>query len=405
VWFAPTNGQAFDVQQEMYRGRPVLVWFRTLLGPASDVRPHRRPTGAGQLVIFDEHYRRVAALRARAPWTLDIHDASIVGGDIWITVIRTLDHQNLRPYGGPRDAVVVDAGLQEFQVSTGRLIRTWDALNPRGRPNVPLSASYERPSAGWDAYHLNSVQALPDGDLLISMRNTWAVYLLDPVNNRILWTLGGRRSSFRMGRRARFAWQHDARLVNPTDGGAGRNAELTLFDDDSSRRPAKGLVLSLDTLSHRARLVAAYAHHPSYYARILGSMQLLPNGNALVDWGEPFPYFTEFAPSGRVLLNVSWPGREQSYRTLFTNSWVGRPHYPPRGAVRGHTVYATWNGATQIARWEVMAGASGRALTVVASRPRTGFETAVRLRQTYAAYRVRALAGSGRVLGTSTAFR
>jgi len=28
-------------------------------------------------------------------------------------------------------------------------------------------------------------------------------------------------------------------------------------------------------------------------------------------------YFTEFSPSGRELLNVTWPIRQQSYRTLF----------------------------------------------------------------------------------------
>jgi hypothetical protein len=164
------------------------------------------------------------------------------------------------------------------------------------------------------------------------------------------------------------------------------------------------MILRLDTVTHRARLVAAYPHDPSYYAQFLGSMQLLPNGNALVDWGSPDAYFTEFSSQGKQLLNVTWPVRQQSYRTLFTDRWVGRPYYPPNGAVHGDTVYASWNGATRVARWEVLAGSSSSALRVVASGARAGFETAIKVDQSYGAYEVRALDAHGKTLGTSGEF-
>jgi hypothetical protein len=404
VWFDPGAGQAFDLQQQTYRGKPVLVWFQSPLGPERDVRPQRQPIGPGEVEIMDEHYRHVATIQARSPWMTDLHDASIVGGDIWITVIRLVRHQNLSRYGGPRDGSVTDVGLQEFQISTGRLVRTWDALNPGHRPNVPLSASHDRASQGWDAYHLDSVQALPNGDLLVSMRNTWSLYLVNPVRNRILWTLGGRASTFHVSQVAHFAWQHDAQLVHPGDDGRGRNVELTLFDDNTSRGPARGVILRLNTISHRASLVAAYPHHPSYYAQFLGSMQLLPSGNTLVDWGSPDAYFTEFSAAGKELLNVTWPLGQQSYRTLLTDRWVGTPYYPPSGAVRGETVYASWNGATEVSRWDVLAGSSASTLSVVASQARDGFETALKLSQTYRVYEVRALDAAGKVLGTSRSF-
>jgi hypothetical protein len=401
VWFAPTEG-AFDLQQETYQGKPVLVWFG---GKA-----------VGEIVIYDEHYHRIAAVTARSPWMTDLHDAWITGGDIWITVIRPVKDQNLAPYGGARKGTVLDVGLQEFQVSTGRLIRTWDALNPGGKPNVPLSASKERVTKGspkpggrgpiWDAYHLNSVQALPDGDLLVSMRNTWSVYLIDPVNDKVLWTLGGKDSTFKLGSGASFAWQHDARLVDASPGGQGRDLELTLFNDNNGgrgRKPSAGLVLSLNTKTKRAKLLMAYRHHPPLSAQVLGSMQLLPNGNALVGWGSE-PYFSEYSPSGEELLDARWPGGGGSYRTLFTDTWVGQPDYPPSGAVRGDTLYASWNGATQVVRWEVLAGPSSSSLKVVATSPRTGFETTIKLTKNYGAYEVRALSSKGEVLGTSKAF-
>lgn len=390
VWFSPIQGQAADLQQQIYEGQRVLVCFEqpVLTSPA-------------QWVIFNSHYRKIAALRTRPPWTPDAHDAWISGRDIWITVIRTVHNQDLTAYGGPQSADVADVGLEEFQISTGDLVRTWDALNPGGKPSIPPSAGEHGPE---DPYHLNSVQALPNGDLLLSMRNASAVYLFDPVTDRIVWTLGGKYSSFTLGPGASFAYQHDARLLNPGQGGQGRDVELTLFNNDSGT-PSEGMLLSLDTIARRVKLLRAYHHYPPLASAVMGSVQLLPRGDALVGWGSE-PYFSEYSKSGRELLDVRWPGSENSYRALLTDSWVGRPYYPPAGAVRGKTVYVSWNGATGVARWAVLAGPSTSRLSLVATRQRSGFETAIPLKKSYPVYEVRALDSRGRPIpnGASNSF-
>ncbi len=387
VWFLDTR-LGLDFEQETYNGKPVLVW-----------------TKGRSVVVVNEHYRKIATVKAHRPWMLDGHDAQIIGGDIWITVNRMVPW-DLKPYGGPSSGTVLDCGVQEYQLSTGQLIGTWDALNPHGTANVPLSASKVRFNSHfpfWDAYHINAVQPLPNGDLLISMRNTWAVYLVDPATDQTLWTLGGKQSSFSFGRGAKFALQHDARLVDPSQGGLGSDVELTVFDDNAHGRPSKGIVLSLNTTTYQATLVQAYHHDLSLRVGVEGSMQLLPNGNALVGWGAE-PYFSEYSAAGAQLLDVRLPPLDSSYRALFTNTWVGTPYYPPRGAVRGKTAYASWNGATQVAKWQVLAGASSHHLKVVAVHKRTGFETAIRLGKTYGAYEVRALSSTGQILGTSKSF-
>jgi hypothetical protein len=398
VWFHNARRPPLDFEQETYNGQPVLVW----IGPAS-------------VDVVNEHYRTVATVRSHGAWQIDGHDASIIGNDIWVAVVRMVSGQNLTAYGGHSNGSVIDCGLQEYDLKTGHLLKTWDALNPGGKPNVPLSASEvsakfrlkgNRGPRQWDPYHLNAVQALPNGDLLVSMRDTWAVYLINPVSKRIIWTLGGKYSSFKVGSGAGFAWQHDAKLVNPATGGEGTAVELTLFNDNNGgggHQPSAGMVLSLNTIARQATLVMAYHHYPPLSAGILGSMQLLPNGNALVGWGAE-PYFTEYSRSGRELLDVRYPSAGGSYRTLFTDTWVGKPDYPPRGAARGKTVYASWNGATQVAKWEVLAGSSASKLRVAASHQSTGFETAINLPKTYGAYEVRALSASGHVLGTSKPF-
>jgi hypothetical protein len=206
-----------------------------------------------------------------------------------------------------------------------------------------------------------------------------------------------------MGQGTQFAWQHDARLVQSSQGGMGSNEEMTLFNDNRRGHPSEGMVLRLNTTADTAALVRAYHHHPSLHANIMGSVELLSNGNALVGWGSA-PYFSEYSKSGARLLDVKWPGIDFSYRALLTTVWVGTPYYPPRGAVRGKTVYASWNGATHVAKWQVLAGSNAHHLKVVAAQRRTGFETAIALRKHYGVYKVRAVNAHGQTLRTSKAF-
>lgn len=428
---------AADLQQETYEpcgiatcAEPVLVWWEGL-NTAQGI------TTKGKVFVADESYRTIATLKAASPWVISLHDASIVGQDIWVTVYRLLPHQNLKRYGGAKHGVVYDVGVQEYNLKTGKLLYTWDALNPGHKPNVPLSASESPPphKGAWDAYHLNAVQALPDGSLLVSMRNTEAVYLLDPATHKILWTLGGKHSTFKFGKGAKFYWQHDGRLVDPASGGIGKNVKLTVFNDNCCKitaggsfaapnGPSEGMVLRLNTVSKTAKLVKSYRHTPKVQAGFLGSTQVLPNNDVLVGWGsdfQPLTYFSEYSKSGKQILDVQWPHKDESYRALYvqapksgacptstTTCWVGTPFYKPKGAVAKAsgktTVYASWNGATEVAKWAVLAGSSAGHLKKVASQSRTGFETAIALKKSYGHYEVEALDAQGKVLSTSKTF-
>ena len=412
VWFKPVGAgiESSDLQQETYLGKPVLVWWQGQVTSTGATR-------SGEVVVVDAHYRRVAALRAKSPWTISLHDAVISGNDIWVTVYRYVRNQNLSAYGGSKNGTVYDAGVQEYDLRTGRLLYTWDALNPGGVPHVPLSAS-EQPASGvpggeaWDAYHVNSIQLLQGNQILVSMRNTWAAYLINVPTGKIVWTLGGKNSSFKFSTGARFSWQHDVKLLGAT--------EVTLFNDGCCQQrrngsyvlpsaPAEGMLLKLSPLSHTASLVAAYRHSPALTPAYLGSTELLPNGNALVGWGSK-PYFTEYAKSGRRLLDVYFPVKDLSYRALYSSTWVGTPYYPPRGAARTAggrtTVYASWNGATQVRSWRVLGGATAARLAPVVTGHRNGFETALSLgTRSYKLFKVQALDAKGTVLRTSNAFR
>lgn len=424
LWFQPvgTSVVSGDLQQETLSGKPVLVWWEGVV-------THTGATQSGQVVVVDSSYRTVATLKAQGPagcsgatcWAISIHDAVISGDDVWVTVYRNVPHQNLKRYGGRSNGTVYDVGLQEYSLANPSkpvLIRTWDALDPGHTPKVPLAAS-EQPASGkgtglagsWDAYHINAIQVLPNNRLLVSMRNTWAAYLIDARTGAIVWRLGGKSSSFKLPAKARFAWPHDIQLFS--------SGYVTLFDDACCKlqssgefaKPngyARGLVLKLDQAAHTAALVTSFGHSPALFVSFLGSMQLLPGSRALVGWGNQ-PFFSEYSKSGKQLLDVMFPRKDLSYRALFTSSWVGTPYYPPSGAARigasKTTAYASWNGATEVARWVVLAGTASGQLHAVASAPRNGFETAIGFRgTTYKYFQVQALDAQRHVLGTSKTF-
>jgi hypothetical protein len=398
VWFEspPSIGLALDLKQQRFEGKPVLSWWQGTQGSTG--------SGAGKLYVVDEHYRLVATLTGRGGWQIDSHDAVISGHNVWVTAERFLQPENFSRYGGTARGTLWDAAVQEYDLRNGRLLRTWDALR-----HVPLSESEtgapQQQAGTWDAFHLNSIQLIGSHSFLVSMRNTSAIYMVDARTGRIRWTLGGKRSTFRLPGRARFSFQHDARLH--------RGAVVTLFDDrccdlEGSRPsstpagPSRGLVLKLGFKAHRASLIRQYLHHPPLYAAWEGSMRQLASGNVLIGWGTS-PYFSEYSSRGRLLLDAEDRGGE-SYRVLFTSSWVGTPFYPPTAAVHNRngrsTLYASWNGATEVAIWEVLAGPGPAHLRVVARQPRQGFETAIGVpARAFSVLRLQALNASGRVIG------
>jgi hypothetical protein len=64
-------------------------------------------------------------------------------------------------------------------------------------------------------------------------------------------------------------------------------------------------------------------------------------------------------------------------------------------------LYASWNGATAVESWEVLAGRHPGQLESLGSVPRVGFETAMLVQSSQSYFAVQAKEHSGRVLGTS----
>jgi len=131
-------------------------------------------------------------------------------------------------------------------------------------------------------------------------------------------------------------------------------------------------------------------------------VQTLPDGGTFVGFGSQ-RWFTEYDAKRRVVFDGRLARGNDTYRA-YRLPWTGEPDSRPRIAVSRTAVRVSWNGATEVASWQLLAGPSPDALAPVRTVARAGFETAVPApRQAYVA--MRALGASGAVLGTSPAVR
>jgi Arylsulfotransferase (ASST) len=389
IWFHQLSGglAAYDFRPQTYDGQSVLTWWE------GDVLS--LGYGQGEDVIVNHAYHEVARVRAGNGYFADLHEFQLTPqGTALITVYKPV-LADLRSVGGPRDALMVDSIVQEVDVKTGLVMFEWHALG-----HVPLTASHATPGGPYpfDFFHINSIQLLPNHNLLISARNTWAAYQISTQTGGVVWELGGKTSTFKMGPGTNFAYQHDAR--QQPDG------TISLFDDEDNPKQApesRGLVLSVNPTARTATVARQYTHPTPLLANSQGNTQLLPNGDALIGWGAE-PYFTEFSPTGQVLFDAHLPSSTDTYRA-FRAVWSGTPTDPPAVAARtagsGVKVYASWNGATGVTAWEVLAGPKVRSLRPSARAARTGFETTISLKSGDRYFAVEALDAKGRTLATS----
>jgi hypothetical protein len=397
LYYAPAPASVFNTRVQGYNGHPVLTyWQGHIVGPG---------LGSGEDLIVNERYRTIHTVTAGNGLQrrgTDEHEFTLghqgKEGTAFVTISHPVQY-NLTSVGGPPNGIVYDWIIQEIDVATNKVIWEWHALG-----HIPLSWSYTRPTPGqrWDYFHLNSIQPLANGRIIISARHTFAVYAIDKHTGHVVWELGGKHSSFSMGPGTFFSWQHHATLHN--------NGLITIFDDHNGAA-SRGLALRINLGAHRATLVRAFYHKPdAFYALSQGSTQLLGDRNVFVGWGSS-SHFTEFGPGGGQLFTGSFRGRIQSYRAYRFSNWVGNPMRPPAIAIRRagtprHVLlYVSWNGATRVKYWRVLGSKSktgpfNKARSTVAW---ASFETKIYVSTSAGPYfKVQALDGNHRVLAGGT---
>jgi len=398
VWFdpLPPGTESTNLQVQQYEGKPVLTWWQGYIPPQG--------FGQGEEVILNSDYQQVTRVQGGNGYKADLHEFRIdAANDTALLTVLNPIHCNLESVGGPQDGAVTDSIFQEIDLRTRLVRREWTSLD-----HVALADSYSSAVGSttewpYGYFHMNSVDPQPGGELLLSARNTWTLYELDNATGQVVAAAGGKHSTIKMGSGTLTAYQHDATALP--------NGLISVFDNGgvpTVHPQSRGILVSLNHQTGTETLVAEYEHPTALKAGSQGNVQTLSDGNLFLGWGAE-PWFSEFNTAGQVLFDARMPNADESYRA-YRFEWNGTPASAPGisasvgkgGAV---TVYASWNGATDVAAWRVLAGSSPHKLAPVGGAPRSGFETAMGLPAVGPYVQVQALSASGAVLGASAAIK
>ena len=403
VWFhpLPAGDESTSLKIQEYEGKPMLTWWQ---GRILEVG-----FGQGEDVIYNTAYQKVASVKAGNGYHADLHEFRLTPeGTAWIDIFDPI-YMNLSAYHGLSNGIITDSVIEEVDVKTGLVMWQWHALghiSPSESHNA--APRYDYP---WDYVHINSIDPGPTaqepaagadqpGDVLLSSRNTWTLYNVNIDSGAVLWHLGGDHSSFKLGPGTHTYWQHDAAWQ---PGGL-----ISVFDNGSDppeEKQSRGLVLNPNVSNHTVTLVKALTNpSKTLLASSQGDMLSLPGENWMMGYGG-LPNFTEYDNSGHVLLDGTLGRNVQDFRT-YLFPWSGQPTDAPTvvaapGSGGTITVSVSWNGATQVASWRVLAGASSGALSPVSTAAKSGFQTTIAASSAGPYVAVQALNAAGAVIGTS----
>jgi hypothetical protein len=392
IWFhpAPANDASTNFQPQTYEGQAVLTWWQGRILALG--------FGQGEDEIYSTSYQPIARVLAGNGYKADLHQFTITPqGTAWIDAFDPVQ-LDLTSMGGSAHAVVNDSIVQEIDVKTGLVMWEWHALG-----HIPLRDSYSampHTSVNWDYVHVNSIDPGTDGNVLLSARGTWTVYDVNIHTGAFIWRIGGKYPSFKRAPGTFFYWQHDARwqpggLVSVFDNGS----------DPAHEKQSRGLLLDPNTATHTVTLVKQFTNpNATLLASSQGDMLNLPGGNWLMGYGG-LPNFTEYSASGEVLFDATLGRHVQDFRT-FLAPWTAQPKTAPAIAAQasgttGMNVEASWNGATTVSAWKVLAGSSASSLAAVTTAAKHGFETPIAVPTRAAYVAVAALDAAGQTIATS----
>ncbi|KAJ5814583.1 hypothetical protein N7474_006360 [Penicillium riverlandense] len=400
VWtgFGFVGPRSENFQVHTYRGQQVLSIFE---GSHNSPMGH----GHGHTAIFDNRYRLLKEIKGGGHKLADQHEFLFFDDNSAIFTVFDPEIRDLTPYGATENqSWILDNKIQKVDTDTNQLLWEWsslDHIDPAGT-NLTLQSGNAglgvNSSQVWHYFYMNAFDVDPKTNTyLLSARSMCTIFKMDGNTGDIIWQLGGKHSDF--SEDFDFCWQHDTRMHQKylhyeTKG----SKEIISFFDNSAHenlaesggpilqtRPySEGKVVELDTAKRTARLIASFRAPGDLSVKSQGNLQLLPNGNAFINWGYDGA-MSEHKPDGTTIFFTELdsgkfgPGSE-NYRA-FKFDWHALPFEEPAlvGFVdekpAGTSLYVSWNGDTETKIWRFYEKAADGRKTLLGQAKRTGFET------------------------------
>ncbi|KAI8163873.1 hypothetical protein K4K49_012077 [Colletotrichum sp. SAR 10_70] len=395
VWsgYAIYSIWATNFQAARWRGRDVLFSFE---GDHNPGYGH----GHGHVTFLDQHYETIRELRAGNHKLVDKHEFHVVNEETGLIQIYQPVPRDLTPWGAePEQQWIVNAIIQELDIATGKLLFEWSSLDHVTPDEAILPINPGQAGSGynssdaWDYFHINSVDKDATGNYLISARDACSVHKINGTDGSIIWRLAGTNSSFDLGDGVDFCFQHHARWLSQD----GDEEVLSLYDNSAhgtehgggkevhTAPTSSGKIIRVNTRTWKAELVQGFYPPDDLLSKSQGSTQILPGGNALVNWGSSGAV-TEFKADGTPIFHAYMDSGDlgvavENYRA-FRFNWTGLPSEEPAIVALenkdGTAVYVSWNGDTETEIWrfyELTDEYGSRSF--LGETQRTGFETSL----------------------------
>jgi hypothetical protein len=283
-------------------------------------KDYNRGISAG---VYEEHRldgRRVRTFSIPDGTPTDRHEMQLLPNGNYVVVgYKPRDGVDLRPYGGPSDATVLDALIEEVS-ARHRVVWRWNSRDHIGlaetgrwyQANV-LGNTAHLPDGrtAYDLVHINAVERYGPQHFLVSLRHTDAIYDVARSDGHVIWKLGGTgtpRSLQIVGDGGPdFGGQHDIRAL--PDG------TITLHDNGTGlHRPPRALRFSIDQQARTATLVEQIADPLPEDSPCCGSARKLPGGHWVISWGGTH-LITEQTATGKPVFTLTFP-THISYRAF-----------------------------------------------------------------------------------------
>jgi hypothetical protein len=279
---------------------------------------------------------------------VSLHDFRVIPGGYAVLTVNLKTDVDLTgltaglPDGGTQalgpGSSIWDYGILEFDAA-GSVLWSWDGFEHIDPAKESTGPEYDgkTPDGGSmvDPYHLNSIDIDPANDnILLSGRDTNALFYIDRKTSKILWKLGGtsysKDDAVHVPISDPFIAQHDARLRPGWSADcAGGRGQISVFDDESyTSSPARGVLYDVvvgsggcgadDAGAPGATVAWQYAQAGN--TNFLGSFRISPDGSRVICWGWPSTprnVFTEVNAKGDDLLDFEFTDETAvSYRVI-----------------------------------------------------------------------------------------
>ena len=225
----------------------------------------------------------------------------------------------------------------------------------------------------WEYFHANAIDLDSDGNFLVSARNTSTIYKINRATGKIMWRLGGKKSDFKLGPGVRFDWQHSIR--------AQPDGRTRIYDNRAAppvRKASRAITVRLDTPAKTATLVSAFKHPRKLLSASQGNVERCPTATCSSAGARSAGSPSSARPARCSSTATSPAATTTTARSATSGAATGPPPKVVATTKGGSvTAHVSWNGATNVTRWELLAGANARTLTPIGSAAKAGFETTV----------------------------